>query len=69
MWYAIFSTSSGLPKSMSPINRCATEVNASCGHEWTQSITEQLISAGNFRHLKIIAISVGHRTVLNIIMR
>mmetsp|Transcript_42947 Transcript_42947/g.109892 ORF Transcript_42947/g.109892 Transcript_42947/m.109892 type:complete len:368 (-) Transcript_42947:68-1171(-) len=49
MWYAMFSRTSSSMSGMSSRKRWLTLTSASCGHEWNQSNTVLLTSAGNWR--------------------
>jgi len=50
MWCATFSLSSEIEVSASPSKRIATEMSASLGHGWNQSMTVAEMRAGNLRH-------------------
>jgi len=49
MWCCRFSRTSSVTLGTSDRKRPATEISASCGHGWNQSMTVLLMSAGNWR--------------------
>ena len=63
MWCATFSRTSSACSSIcaSSRKRWATEISASRGHAWNQSIVVQLVSAGNLRQRTRNALPTGEK--------
>ena len=61
MKFMTFSLFCGSPRSMSSRNFFETEVSASSGHGWNQSMTTQLTSAGKRRVRTLIASPMGEK--------
>ena len=61
MKFITFSLFCGSPRSMSSRNFFETEVSASSGHGWNQSMTTQLTSAGKRRVRTLIASPIGEK--------
>jgi len=57
MWCATFSLSSEIEVSASPSKRIATEMSASLGHGWNQSMTVAEMRAGNLALVRVLMCS------------
>ena len=58
---ALFSLAHGSPSSTSPRKRLDTDVSASSGHGWNQSMTTQLTSDGKRRARTRIGSPMGEK--------